>query len=115
MFWHGPPAMRFPLTLRVVPALLASAAISCGGTPKPEPSVPEVPPPPPKAEAAPAAPAAPPMLPSQVLAKLDDENAASYFARRGEEGLLLYASRGRWYARPVGADGAPKTPEAKEV
>ena len=113
-FWHGPPAMRLTPKLSLVAALLAGAAISCGGTPKPEANVPEAPPPPPPPKAEPA-PVGPALLPAHVLTKLDDENAAPYFARRGEEGLLLYASKGRWLARAAGADGAPKSSETREV
>lgn len=114
-FWHGPPAMRSPSMLSLAPLLLAGAAISCGGTPLPEPTAPPTTrPPAPPATAKPAAPSAPPFLPAHVLAKLDDENAAPYFARRGDEGLVLYASRAHWYTRAVGADGAPKG-EARDV
>ncbi|MFT3766562.1 MAG: hypothetical protein QM820_13765 [Minicystis sp.] len=106
--------MRLPSKLSVVSVLLAAAAISCGGTPMPEPAVPETPKPPPAPTVAPA-PVGPELLPAQVLAKLDDENAAPYFARRGEEGLVLYASHAHWFARAVGADGSPKTPDARDV
>jgi hypothetical protein len=106
--------MRIPSSSSVVFAILAAAVVSCGGAPMPEPNVPEPPkPPPPKAE--PAAPVGPPLLPAQVLAKVDDDNAASFFARRGEDGILFYASHGRWYTRAVGADGAPKAGEARDV
>jgi hypothetical protein len=50
----------------------------------------------------------PALLPAHVLAQLDDEDAAPYFARRDDEGLLLYASAGLWQTRLVGVDGAPK-------
>ena len=50
----------------------------------------------------------PPMLPAQVLAKLDNEDATPYFARRGDEALLLHAAGGKWWTRRIGADGAPK-------
>ena len=49
------------------------------------------------------------------IAQLDDETTSPYFARRGEEGLLLYASSGHWLTRPIGADGAPKTKDALDV
>lgn len=105
--------MRISPKISLLSALLAGAAISCGGAQKLEPEVPEIPRPPPPPAAAPA-PVGPALLPAQVLAKLDDENAAPLFARRGEEALLLYAVRAKWMARPVGADGAPKG-EAREV
>jgi hypothetical protein len=40
---------------------------------------------------------------------MEDEKSSSYFARRGDEGLLLYSAGGRWLSRVVGADGKPKT------
>ncbi|APR84689.1 Hypothetical protein A7982_10038 [Minicystis rosea] len=106
--------MRLTPKISLVAAILAGTVIACGGTPKPEANVPEAPPPPPPPKAE-AAPVGPPMLPANVLTKLDDENAAPYFARRGEDGLLLYASKGRWISRAAGADGAPKSAETREV
>lgn len=49
----------------------------------------------------------PPLLPAQVLAKLDSEDTTPYFARRGDEALLLHAAGGKWWTRRIGADGAP--------
>jgi hypothetical protein len=49
----------------------------------------------------------PAALPAHVLATLDDQEAAPYFARRGDEGLVLYATGGHWRTRRMGADGAP--------
>ena len=118
-FWHGPAAMRTSLfastrAFTIVTAMLSGTAISCAGTPLPEAAPPEIPRPPPSASA-PAAPAGPALLPSVTLAMIEDENASPHFARRGEEGLFVYASRGRWLARAVGADGAPKAAEPREV
>ena len=95
-------------------ALLTGALVACSAAP------PQVATRPPKAEVPKAAPppAAPPiegLLPSHVIAQLDDETTSPYFARRGEEGLLLYASSGHWLTRPIGADGAPKTKDALDV
>ncbi|WP_437608732.1 hypothetical protein WMF20_48260 [Sorangium sp. So ce834] len=58
--------------------------------------------------AQPKAPEGPPLLPAQVVAELEDEDATPYFARRGDEALLLYAAGGRWRTRVIGADGAPR-------
>ncbi len=63
-----------------------------------------MPAPPPAAKA----PEGPPLLPAEVLARLDSEDATPYFARRGDEALLLYAAGGKWWTRRVGADGKPK-------
>ncbi|WP_437577023.1 hypothetical protein [Sorangium sp. So ce887] len=56
----------------------------------------------------PKAPEGPPLLPAQVVAELEGEDAAPYFARRGDEALLLYAAGGRLRTRVIGADGAPR-------
>ncbi|XXX76647.1 hypothetical protein WMF30_54265 [Sorangium sp. So ce134] len=58
--------------------------------------------------AQPKAPEGPPLLPAQVIAELEDEDAAPYLARRGDEALLLYAAGGRFRTRVIGADGAPR-------
>ncbi len=47
------------------------------------------------------------MLDAQVVAALDDENATTLFARRGDAGLVLYSSGGHWYSRAVAPDGKP--------
>ncbi|WP_437957835.1 hypothetical protein WME76_42145 [Sorangium sp. So ce119] len=54
------------------------------------------------------APEGPPLLPAHVIAELEDEDATPYFARRGDEALLLYAAGGRLRTRVLGADGAPR-------
>ena len=95
-------------------ALLTGALAACSAAPVPVKVRP------PKAEVPRAAPppAPPPiqgLLPSHVIATLDDETTSPYFARRGEEGLLLYASSGHWLTRPIGADGVPKTKDALDV
>ncbi|MEP7119335.1 MAG: hypothetical protein ABJE95_00265 [Byssovorax sp.] len=95
-------------------ALLSGALVACSAapppvvTPHPKPEVPRVAPPP-------APPPIEGLLPSHVIAQLDDETTSPYFARRGEEGLLLYASSGHWLTRPIGADGAPKSKDALDV
>ena len=48
------------------------------------------------------------MLPSRVLAQLDDENASPYLARRPSgDGVLFFASRGRWRTLRLSETGAP--------
>lgn len=116
-FWHGPPAMRRPRSsphLSAVSALLAGAAISCAGTVPPPTKEPEIPRPPPAPTAAPA-PAAPALLPSNVIAKIEDESISPYFARRGaDDALLVFSAKGRWMSRAVGEGGAPKG-DAREI
>ncbi|UQA60206.1 TolB family protein [Polyangium aurulentum] len=51
----------------------------------------------------------PALLPAQIIARLDDEDAAPYLARRGDDALLFYTARGRWMTRLLGPNGAPKT------
>lgn len=53
----------------------------------------------------------PALLPAQIIARLDDEDAAPYLARRGDDALLFYTARGRWMTRLLGPGGAPKTAE----
>jgi hypothetical protein len=94
-------------------ALLTGALVGCSAAAPPSAT-------PHRPTASPKAPLPPPPpafvgLPSHVVAQLDDENTSPYFARRGEEGLLLYASSGHWLTRPIGADGAPKGKEALDV
>ena len=109
--------MRRPRTSRclsALSALLAGAAISCAASVPPPSKEPEIPRPPPAPTAAPL-PVAPPLLPSQVIASIEDETVAPYFARRGvDEGLLVFSAKGRWMARAIGADGVPKG-DAREV
>ena len=102
------PAMRtWPFVL--ASSLSAGLALSCGGA-TPVPAAPEMPRP--TATVAPVGPApaakGPEPLPTQVLAMVDDESAAPYFARRKDGGLLFYSARGRWMTRAVAADGTPK-------
>jgi len=116
-FWHG-PAMRW-LKVRKARALglcfTAGLGVACGSSP------PQVPTRPPVATAKPAVPPAPPpaqnpaYLPSQIVAQLDDENAAVYYAQRGADGLVFYASRQRWLTRGVAADGTPKGKEPLDL
>jgi hypothetical protein len=90
-----------------LPLLFALLATACAGTPKPDAVAPE-PPKMPPAATAPPQPPGPAFLPAQLLGRLDDEGSSPYFARRGDEGLVLYSAHGRWLARAVGADGTPK-------
>ncbi len=60
-------------------------------------------------------PTGPALLPSHVLARLDDENAAPYVARRGEDTLVFYDARGRLYTRLCAADGTPRAAEPIDV
>src|SRR5262245_55420989 len=57
----------------------------------------------------------PALLTSHTVASLEGENALAIFARRGQDGLLLTSSHGRWQTRLVGADGAPKGADAIDV
>jgi len=105
------PALRS--LLRGAPCaalLLAITAITagCGGStppskrperPKRVLKTPEPPPPAPKG---------PPLLPAHVVAQLEDEEAAPYTARRGDDMLLLYVAGGQWRTRILEADGAPR-------
>src|SRR5215468_5922340 len=97
-----PPMRRRPIVL--AGSVLAGLALSCSGN-QPPPAAPEIPRPPPTA-APPAGLKGPDLLPAQVLAQVEDENSAPYFARRAEGALLLYPVKGRWLTRPLGADGA---------
>ncbi len=106
-------AMRWLPSRAAGLALLTGALAACSAAPPPpaaRPAKVEVPKPP-----APPLPAKIEGLPSHIVALLDDESTSPYFARHGEEGLLLYASNGHWLTRPIGADGAPKTKEALDV
>ncbi|WP_437326383.1 hypothetical protein [Sorangium sp. So ce381] len=98
-----------PALGRRAPALLGAAlalSLGCSGAaPAPVARPPRVVKTPP---AQPKAPEGPPLLPARVIAELDDEDTTSYFARRGDEALLLYAAGGRWRTRALGADGAPR-------
>ncbi len=95
-------------------ALFTGALAACSAAPPPvAPRAPKVEVP--KAAPPPAPPVIEGLLPSHIIAQLDDETTSPYFARRGEEGLLLYASSGHWLTRPIGADGAPKTKDALDV
>jgi hypothetical protein len=104
--------MRPWLTL-LAGSLSAGLVLSCGGA-KPAVVAPEIPKPPPTVAAAPA-PKGPDLLPAQVLAVVDDETAAPYFARRAEGALLMYAAHGRWMTRAVTPDGTPKGPAPIDV
>jgi len=110
------PPMRRSVSWKngLASSLLAGAALSCGA-PKLEPTVAPVATQMPAADAAQAPSTGPALLPAQVLAQLDDENSAPYYAHRGEEGLLFFSSRGHWYTRATGADGTPKAPAPLEV
>src|SRR5262249_10514773 len=90
---------------------LIAAAISagCGGSPQHTGTVrPKTPAPIVTPKTAPKGLSGPPALPAHVVAKLDDLESTPYFARRGDEGLVLFTSHGRWMTRLVSADGAPK-------
>ena len=117
--WHGPTMRsstaraRFALSL----VALSSLALGCGGAPprqsrttRPKTSLRANPPP--KTQASVPGPA---LLPSYEIARLDDENAAPYVARRGEDMLVFYDARGRLYTRLCAADGKPRTAEPIDV
>ncbi|WP_437762831.1 hypothetical protein WMF27_44200 [Sorangium sp. So ce281] len=98
-----------PALGRRAPALLGAAlalSLGCSAAPQAPVARParvvKTPP------AQPKAPEGPPLLPARVIAELDDEDATPYFARRGDEALLLYAAGGRLRTRLLGADGAPR-------
>ncbi|HVK69886.1 MAG TPA: hypothetical protein VM694_35750 [Polyangium sp.] len=57
----------------------------------------------------------PALLPSYVIARLDDENTAPYVARRGDDTLVFYDARGRLYTRLGGPEGKPRTAEPIDV
>jgi hypothetical protein len=46
---------------------------------------------------------------------MEDEKSSPSFARRGNDGLLLYSAGGRWLTRAVGADGKPRSAAPVEV
>ncbi|MEO7330276.1 MAG: hypothetical protein ABI193_16995, partial [Minicystis sp.] len=95
---------------------IAGLGVACGAPPPPQ-----LPTRPPASSAKPVAP--PPAataqnaayLPSQIVAQLDDENAAVYYAQRGGDGLVFYTSKQRWLTRAVGSDGTPKGKEPLDV
>jgi hypothetical protein len=105
--------MRTPLGRTAIASCLAALAIAafgCGSTPKSHvrtgrtrPTLHTDNP-----AAAPVKNDGPELLPARTVAQLDDDNAAPYLARRGDEALLFYASKGRFYTRLLGADGTPK-------
>jgi hypothetical protein len=117
-FWHG-PAMSW-LKARGARALgltvLSTLGVACG-----PPSAPPLPPRPTTKAEKPAPPPAasqpqnPAFLPSQVLARVDDENASVYFAQRGGDALIFYAAKQRWLTRAIAADGSAKGKEALDV
>jgi hypothetical protein len=119
--WHGPRPMRWSnvrfaqrcTTAGVLGALLLGSVSGCKSAP--EPVVKAPPPPAPTVAPPPAGPEVPPMLPASVAALLDDENVSPYFARRGDDGLLLYSSHGRWQTRAVGPDGTPRVAAPLDV
>lgn len=117
--WHG-PAMRsrsaraaFVLSLVTLSAqgLGCGAAAPTGGrTARPRPTLTAKPNP--EATRAPEGPA---LLPSHVVARLDDENTAPYVTRRGDDVLLFFNARGRLFTRLCDAEGAPKAAEPVDV
>jgi len=98
----------------VVAMALGGPSLGCGGAPPQKKTAAR----PARAKKPPAPapkPASPiPLLPAHVVAELTDENATPYFARRGQDGLLLYSANGRWKTRLVSNDGTPKA-EALDV
>lgn len=110
--------LRAPAWLALSSILVTAGlgtSVGCGGAPAPKrPSARALRKPKPPT-AAPKQPAIAPLLPSHVVAQLADENATPYFARRGQDGLLLYNADGRWKTRLVSADGTPKGPDAIDV
>src|SRR5215217_1509281 len=88
-------------------SLVASAALACSGAPPPPPSPRTRPPPHPVAKPAAKPPKEASWLPASLLAQIEDEKTSPYFARRGDDGLLVYAAGGSWLTRVVSADGKP--------
>ncbi len=100
------PAMR-SWSMVLSGCFSAGFALSCGAPPAPV--APEIPRPAhTAAPVADTAPKGPELLPAQVLALIDDESAATYFARRADGGVLFYSDKGRWLTRAVAPDGTPK-------
>src|SRR5262245_33422779 len=96
-------------------AVWLGSSLGCGSTPPPKrPTTRAIRTPKPTAPA-PKQPDIAPLLPSYVVAELTDENATPYFARRGQEGLLLYNVEGRWKTRLVRENGEPKSSDAIDV
>jgi hypothetical protein len=93
--------------LKALPALLLGAsALACSSAPPPARSAtkrPEL-----RTPAAKPARGASGMLPAFAAAQLDDEDGTGFLARRGDAAVLLVSVKGRWQARALGADGAPK-------
>ncbi len=96
---------------------LATQALGCGAAPpretrthRPKAALQTTP----KPEAA-STPKGPALLPSHVIGQLDDENNAPYIARRGDELVLFYSAKGRFYTRLCDRDGAPKAALPVEV
>lgn len=95
--------------------LILGSTLGCGGSPPPK-SAPQRAPRVVRAKpSVEKKPDGPPFLPSHVIAELDDENVSPHFARRGAEGLFFYSSRGRFWTRLVGQDGAPKTAQPVDI
>jgi hypothetical protein len=83
---------------------------------KPVPAVaPEIPRPTGPLTPPPVARKGPELLPAQLLATVDDDAAASYFARRSDGSLLFYSAKGRWLTRAAAADGTPKGTGPQDV
>lgn len=104
---------RLPARVGLFMTVVTSAfvALACGGsstktTPRVRPKIVRTPP----EKVAPpvVAPDQPAMLPAHVIARLEDESSVPYVARRGEEMLLVFNAKGRFFSRLLGLDGTPK-------
>lgn len=102
----GPSAGLCRLAARSSWLLIVSAlGLACGATPTPKerPRPARVVRTPPTS----AGPTGPALLPSHLVAQLDDEDAAPHFARGSAGAALVWSAKGRWRARALAPDGAP--------
>jgi hypothetical protein len=90
-----------------LPLALVAAGASCKESLPPDPPQTPAATAKPAASAAPKAPPGPALLPSRLVAELDDENATPFYARSGKQGLVIFSAKGRLVSQVVGVDGDP--------